>query len=108
MDRYCSWGSGAGRIVDACRKQGLSEPEWSTNGAFVVVTFRRFEKTTGKTKKKILSFIFENASITNEQLAKLCGLTEDGVYYHIKKMKGQGILKRIGGRNNGHWEILKT
>ena len=36
-----SWGSGASRIVAACRKQNVPEPEWTTDGGFVVVTFKR-------------------------------------------------------------------
>lgn len=35
-----NWGSGAGRIIDACRTQNVPEPEWKMQGGFVVVTFR--------------------------------------------------------------------
>lgn len=103
-----NWGSGAGRIVEACHQQGLPEPEWSTNGAFVVVTFRRPNATTEKTTEKILSFIAENPHITNAQLAEKCGLTEDGIYYHIKKLKDKGVLKRKGGKKEGFWEYRTT
>ncbi len=36
-----SWGSGAKRIMDACREQGVEEPTWRWNGGFVIVTFKR-------------------------------------------------------------------
>ena len=36
-----SWGSGAKRIMDACREQGVEEPLWRWNGGFVIVTFKR-------------------------------------------------------------------
>lgn len=36
-----NWGSGASRIIDACRKQNVADPDWTTNGGFVVVTFKR-------------------------------------------------------------------
>ena len=36
-----SWGSGAKRIMDACREAGLEEPEWRWDGGFVFVTFKR-------------------------------------------------------------------
>ena len=39
-----SWGSGANRIVTACRKQNVPEPEWAINGGFVVVTFKRMRQ----------------------------------------------------------------
>ncbi len=36
-----SWGSGAKRIMDACREQGVEEPSWRWDGGFVIVTFIR-------------------------------------------------------------------
>ena len=36
-----SWGSGMKRIIEACRKQNVPDPEWSMSGGFVTVTFRR-------------------------------------------------------------------
>ena len=36
-----SWGSGAKRIMDACREQGVEEPTWRWDGGFVIVTFKR-------------------------------------------------------------------
>lgn len=36
-----SWGSGAKRIMDACREQGVEEPSWRWDGGFVIVTFQR-------------------------------------------------------------------
>ena len=36
-----SWGSGIHRIIDACQEQGVEEPTWRWDGAFVYVTFKR-------------------------------------------------------------------
>lgn len=36
-----SWGSGIRRIIEACREQGVEEPTWRWDGAFVYVTFKR-------------------------------------------------------------------
>lgn len=36
-----SWGSGAKRIMDACREQGVEEPTWRWDGGFVIVSFKR-------------------------------------------------------------------
>lgn len=36
-----NWGSGAKRIMDACREQGVEEPTWRWDGGFVYVTFKR-------------------------------------------------------------------
>ena len=36
-----NWGSGVGRMVDACKQANLPEPEFNQNAAFVWVTFKR-------------------------------------------------------------------
>ena len=36
-----NWGSGAARIIDACKLHGVAEPTWRTEGGFVIVTFKR-------------------------------------------------------------------
>lgn len=36
-----NWGSGAQRIIETCRSQGLEDPIWTTDGGFVTVTFKR-------------------------------------------------------------------
>lgn len=64
-------------------------------------------KTTEKTTEKILHLMIEHPHITNQELAKLCGITEDGVYYNVKKMRESGLIRRVGGRKTGHWEIVK-
>lgn len=36
-----SWGSGAKRIIDACREYGVAEPDWRCEGGYIIVTFKR-------------------------------------------------------------------
>ena len=39
-----NWGTGAKRIIEACREQGLEDPSWRWDGGFVYVTFKRPSK----------------------------------------------------------------
>ncbi len=39
-----NWGSGAGRIMDACKVQNVEAPVWSAQGGFMIVTFKRETK----------------------------------------------------------------
>ena len=41
-----SWGSGVSRMVDACKAQGVPEPEYEVNGGFVRIVFRRATEKT--------------------------------------------------------------
>lgn len=36
-----NWGSGAGRIMDACKNQNVEALIWTIQGGFVIVTFKR-------------------------------------------------------------------
>ena len=49
-----NWGSGAKRIMDACKAQGVDEPTWSSDGGFVTITFKRpyFKVSTTETDKE--------------------------------------------------------
>ena len=65
------------------------------------------EKTTEKsTEAIILQAMRSNPYITQKELAAKCGLTEDGVYYVVSKLRKSGVVKRVGGRKLGYWEVL--
>ena len=48
----------------------------------------------------------ENPSITVEEIAKATGLTVKGVEWNIKKLKQKSMIKRIGPKKGGHWEVV--
>lgn len=53
-----------------------------------------------------MTLIKNNPTISIEELTKECTLTRDGINYNIKKLKKEGIIKRIGPDNGGHWEVI--
>lgn len=84
-----NWGSGALRIVDACKKQNVPEPVWSINGGFIVVTFKRPTSDTGDTNvvsraTNGASHVLENVTVnvldklTERQRLILCQLIATG------------------------------
>ena len=67
--------------------------------------------TTEKTKNttvKILEVIRTNPHITNRELAEMLGLTEDGIFFHTKKLTMLGRIRRVNGKKKGYWEIITT
>lgn len=61
-------------------------------------------KTPTDTAETIFKIISNNPKVTAKEIASVCGITEDGVAYHIKKLKQSGRILRIGGsRNEGEW-----
>jgi ATP-dependent DNA helicase RecG len=72
------------------------------------------EETTGETTfkelrsadKMLLKMMAANPVITQRELAAQTRLTEDGVYYQIKKLKKKGVLVRTGATKAGRWVVL--
>ena len=40
------------------------------------------------------------------QLAVICGISEDGIYWNMKQLRGKGRIRRIGGDKGGRWEVI--
>jgi predicted HTH transcriptional regulator len=64
------------------------------------------EKTTEKTTEKILCIMKNNPRVTYRELAETLAMSEDGIYWSVKQLRKQGLLRRIGGRKEGYWEIV--
>jgi ATP-dependent DNA helicase RecG len=47
-----NWGSGAKRIMDACKEQGVEAPTWRSDGGFVTITFKRPIVTKSDTEQR--------------------------------------------------------
>lgn len=65
------------------------------------------ETTQETTQEKILRLIRETPTVTRRELALIIGLTEDGIKYHLVKLKKEGVLQHVGSTKSGHWEVLK-
>ncbi len=50
--------------------------------------------------------IQQNPELTQREIASELGWTVDRVKYYLNKMKKMQVIKRIGSRHKGHWEIL--
>jgi len=60
-----------------------------------------------KRLEKILSFIAKNSSITIEQLAQACEVSDKTIKRDITKLKEQRLLERQGSLKSGYWKLLK-
>ncbi len=81
--------------------------ETSDNTTETTETSAVTTETYDSTTETIRLMIKENPKITGKELASRCGITEDGVAYHIKKLKASGKIKRKGGaRNGGEWVVM--
>ena len=55
---------------------------------------------------KILALMAQNSSITIDQLAQLCAVSDKTIKRDIAKLKEQGRLQREGSLKSGFWKII--
>ncbi|MCB0397893.1 MAG: putative DNA binding domain-containing protein [Flavobacteriales bacterium] len=61
--------------------------------------------TTLKMPERIIELLKENPSMSRKELAEVLGdITEDGVKYHLDKLKEDGKIERVGG-TRGYWKV---
>lgn len=65
------------------------------------------QKSNQKSDQKILSLISNNSTVTIRELVMLTGLSESGVKKILRKLKKDGIIRRVGPDKGGHWEIIR-
>ncbi|MGY8687218.1 MAG: ATP-binding protein [Verrucomicrobiales bacterium] len=124
-----AWGRGISHIFEACRASGAPEPELGYQGADLWLEFPyssdylaavgenvgetsgkidpTTQKTTQKTTQRILEVLRDHPSAGRREIAEILGnISEDGVKYHLARLKEQGCIRRVGPDRGGHWEIL--
>ena len=63
------------------------------------------QKTGGSTQEQILNILREYPQTSRKELAKIIGITEDGIKKQLANLKKAGMIERIGADNGGHWEV---
>lgn len=69
-------------------------------------THKTTQKSTHKTTHKILSAIANNPNVTRMELADMIGITPDGIKKALDGLKKDGLVRRIGGKKGGYWEVV--
>ena len=121
--------TGISKIIKAMAKNGSPAPEFETDEdrSYFLIRLPVHEKAatwveevakgsgettqdaTQKTTQKIVELLREQPTLGRKELAELLGdITEDGVKYHLNKLKADGVIRRIGPDKGGHWEVVKN
>ena len=99
------------KVIDNCNKAGNSTEFIEFMLKMINETIDEATKNTTQentqetTQEKILNLIRKNPNITQTQMAKVLGLTRDGIAYNIKQLKNHGIIERIGATKKGYWIV---
>ena len=119
MHRVERMGSGFRRIRESMDAAGLPFPKISSDG-FFIIEFERPEQAGKKgpervtekvpervteNQRKIVEAISKNQHVTITELSKIVGISERKIKDNILKLKGKGLIRRIGPDKGGHWEV---
>ena len=117
-----AWGRGIERIITACKNDGFSTPEFRYDASGIWTTFKfeypervTTQKTIQKTIQKlteqqqaILVYLNEHPNATRKELCeKIPDATMGGIIHNLSRLQELGLLKRIGGRKQGYWQIIE-
>jgi len=105
------YGSGIQRIIESFKNANLPEPEFrNISEGFMVTVFSgdKLGDKLGDNRHKILQLIEKDPYISLSQLSKKIGISQTAIENNIKKLKELGVLKRIGGRKTGWWEVIEN
>ncbi|MDA3950723.1 MAG: winged helix-turn-helix transcriptional regulator, partial [Spirochaeta sp.] len=64
------------------------------------------ERPLSTSAQEILRLIRENPDITARELTEETSLTFKGVQWNLAQLKEAGVLRRVGPKKSGHWEII--
>ena len=60
----------------------------------------------GPTNERILKLLATNPRATQEELARVLGLSVRGIEYAIGTLKKAKRIRKVGGKRFGHWEVI--
>lgn len=101
-----NWGSGARRIIDACRAQGIEDPVWCSEDGFVTITFKRPTSSTPQAPPKhppstpqVESLLLKMGTsyMTMKEMAEVCNI-KDLKYFresYIAPALESGMIERL-------------
>ena len=69
-------------------------------------TSKSTQETSKSTQEMILDEIRKHPFTTREQLAKVIGITPDGIKKQLEKLKKANRIKHVGPTKGGHREII--
>ena len=96
---------GGGTIGDGT---GPGRDETGVIGVDTQKTTRKIGGSERNVAEQIVAFLSGNPRASRREIAEvLRNITEDGVKYHLNKLKAAGRLQRIGPARGGHWRIVK-
>jgi ATP-dependent DNA helicase RecG len=126
---FLPWGRGIEKITDACKAAGLPEPIIEENSGGIAIELLKAEvrasgkrresvgnegsekgseKSSEKGSEKIIGLLLQPPRLTIAELAVELEISTRAVEKHLKNLQVDGLLRRVGGRKEGYWEVIES
>lgn len=115
-NRFESFGSGFRRAFDACRDNDVQYSYRNTDFGFAFEFMRKkgvtanvtdYESILNESSGTVYAHVKAKGNITVEGIVTATGKSRRTVLRALETLKEQGYIKRMGGKKDGYWEILK-
>ena len=93
------WGSGIGRMIEACREHGLPPPEFEETGTHFHVTIRLQAQgmpRVDEVEAQILKVVGEANGLSTKHVAEAVAISTRSARTRLKALVGKGLIVEIG------------
>ena len=73
---------------------------------YTKTTPKLHQKQLGTTSQLIIDTLIDDPVASVEKLAKVVGITMDGVKWQLRKLKEGRYIERLGSNRSGSWRVL--
>ncbi|MCF0114768.1 MAG: putative DNA binding domain-containing protein [Erysipelotrichaceae bacterium] len=111
-----SFGTGFGRVFSLCDKYAIDTKYGNNDFGFVFEFKRKLVDAISDpvsnpiklsdTEKSVLDIILQNNRVNRSEIAEMIGVSEPTVQRVLKKLLDNNLIKRVGSKRYGHWEVI--
>lgn len=90
------------------KRKRFEYPERATTQKTTQKATQKLIQSLTEQQQAILSLLKEHPEATRKEISEsIPNITEDGVKYNLSRLQELGLLKRVGGRKQGYWQIIE-
>lgn len=89
------------------RLETYAVPDAALREAILNAVVHKDYGSAERTREKILRLIQAQPTISTQELAEALEITRKGVEWQIRRLKEEGLIKRVGADRGGYWEVSR-
>ena len=87
---------------------GVEYPERATIQERTETIQKTIQKQLSRQQEAILAYLSKHPDATRKELCEnITDVTMGGIIHNLSRLQELGLLKRVGGRKQGYWQIVE-